>query len=442
MEGNSGRMKYTNRQVLGKKRIVVSNAIDETTGSETFVKEVETETTKDYHKVLALILDCFHEEEQEARPADEDEVPALSRKFHRMFIEMAFEHKLPSHMVSLDASQAWLVYWTSNCLKVLEPDAFTEEMKHRVVSKLVTIGHRHPRKPDIGPKHTLCGPFGGGYGQLPHLAGTYASISAMALCENIGGCWDLIDRVTIYKWLLKLKHPDGGFKTCELVGEFDTRGVYCALSVASLLNILTDELTQNVVEYLKRCQNYEGGFGGTPYTDEAHGGYTFCAVASLAILGALDEIDIERLIEWCAARQCDKERGFCGRSNKLVDGCYSFWVGGVAAILEAYLSHKTGESTQIFDKKALRDYLLYCCQTDDMPGLRDKPGKRSDFYHTNYGMLGLAITESNFTYSDSACLPINIISKPNELATSGLAPINPIYGLPREDCQSFYDHFH
>lgn len=37
---------------------------------------------------------------------------------------------------------------------------------------------------------------------------------------------------------------------------------------------------------------------------------------------------------WVAARQCDSCGGFRGRTNKLVDSCYSFWCGGVFAILD------------------------------------------------------------------------------------------------------------
>ena len=37
-------------------------------------------------------------------------------------------------------------------------------------------------------------------------------------------------------------------------GEVDTRATYTALSVAALLNLLTDELTAGCAEYLITCQ--------------------------------------------------------------------------------------------------------------------------------------------------------------------------------------------
>lgn len=58
--------------------------------------------------------------------------------------------------------------------------------------------------------------------------------------------------------------------------------------------MLTPELTSGVKEFILSCQTYEGGFGGCPCT-EAHGGYTFCAVACLSILGCLHECDLVSL---------------------------------------------------------------------------------------------------------------------------------------------------
>jgi protein farnesyltransferase subunit beta len=37
-------------------------------------------------------------------------------------------------------------------------------------------------------------------------------------------------------------------------------------------------------EWIVSCQSYEGGFGGCPGM-EAHGGYSFCGLAALTLLG-------------------------------------------------------------------------------------------------------------------------------------------------------------
>lgn len=74
----------------------------------------------------------------------------------------------------------------------------------------------------------------------------------------------------------------------------DTRSVYTAVCTARIANILTPELVGGAAEYLLRCQTYEGGFGGEP-GNEAHGGYTFCALAGLILLGRAHECNLPAL---------------------------------------------------------------------------------------------------------------------------------------------------
>lgn len=61
------------------------------------------------------------------------------------------------------------------------------------------------------------------------------------------------------------------------------RSAYCALATCEIVGLPMDEISNGVAEWIISCQSFEGGFGGEPYT-EAHGGYTFCAVASLVLL--------------------------------------------------------------------------------------------------------------------------------------------------------------
>lgn len=118
---------------------------------------------------------------------------------------------------------------------------------------------------------------------------------------------------------------------------------YCVICISSLFGILTDELKAGVVDYVLSCQTYEGGFGGEP-GNEAHGGLAFCSLATLYILEALDQIrDLPGLLHWLANRQMPFEGGYQGRTNKLVDGCYSFWQGAVPALLADVVRQKYGE---------------------------------------------------------------------------------------------------
>ena len=84
-------------------------------------------------------------------------------------------------------------------------------------------------------------------------------------------------------------------------GEVDLRAVYIVMVIGSILNVLSDELTEGVGEYIAECQTYEGGIG-SDINREAHGGYTYCGVAALAILNRLNLLNLHSLINWLTTR--------------------------------------------------------------------------------------------------------------------------------------------
>lgn len=82
-------------------------------------------------------------------------------------------------------------------------------------------------------------------------------------------------------------------------GESDIRAVYCAVVVAKILDIQAPNLFERSIEWIVRCQTYEGGFGGNP-GQEAHGGYSFCAAAALYLLKGLSACDLKALLRFVA----------------------------------------------------------------------------------------------------------------------------------------------
>jgi hypothetical protein len=48
-------------------------------------------------------------------------------------------------------------------------------------------------------------------------------------------------------------------------------------------------------------------------------------------------INSNTFLYWACSKQLSYEGGFAGRTNKLVDGCYSFWQGGAIVIMNNYL---------------------------------------------------------------------------------------------------------
>ena len=399
--------------------------------------------------------------------------------------------------VSLNSSRTWIVYWLVHSLGVLGELDLEEDLQTDVVEFLASCQHES-------------GGFGGGPGQLAHLAPTYAAMSALV---TIGTkeAMAVTDVGKLRAWLMRLKtvttttrKEDGedvvvGSFAMHVDGESDVRGSYCALAVAHLCKVLDEELTRGVANYVAECQTHEGGFAGEPGA-EAHGGYAYCGIATLVLCDMVVEkkknettaknnkkkikqseykigVDLDAFEEWLVHRQCGVEGGFNGRTNKLCDGCYSFWIGASFPLLEMVRGGKEskqllfeertmedltsvppiasnrdedgmdaagdaiGTSTRVddeclflgtlrdtaaemcnlkeessltievnnnddakiqkkplartrlsFNARALQGWILGCCQSEK-GGLRDKPGKSADFYHTCYCLSGLSVAQ-------------------------------------------------
>lgn len=255
---------------------------------------------------------------------------------------------------------------------------------------------------------------------MPHLAPTYAAICALCIIGT-EEAYKTINRENLYKFLISLRLPDGSFRMHKF-GESDVRAVYCAVTVSSLTKICTekDKLFDKSAQWVIKCQTYEGGFGGVPGV-EAHGGYTFCGVSALIQLQCINMCNIKTLLRWLVNKQMPFEGGFQGRTNKLVDGCYSFWLGSVFPIISELIEYQEEHPLwSLYDFRALQEYVLICCQNSQSGGLIDKPGKPPDVYHTCYTLSGLSIAQ------DSAVkMGTDIIGSPKNLLNEN----NPIYNI-------------
>lgn len=379
--------------------------------------------------------------------------------------------QLPSSFVSLDANRPWMCFWILHSIALLG-ESVDDKLEENAIDFLSRC-----QDPEGG--------YGGGPGQLPHLATTYAAVNTLI---TLGGEKSLssINREKLRKFLLQMKHSSGGFRMHD-GGEIDVRACYTAISVASMLNILDKELVEGVSDYISSCQTYEGGIGGEPGS-EAHGGYTFCGLAAMVLINEVNRLDLSALIDWVVYRQ-GVEGGFQGRTNKLVDGCYSFWQGGVCALIQRLqtivdeqmphsndsedeeessdscdevgdfevkvnLSYNDMSSEHIhegqdhvsdsqnlsniglkfirdhaeleplFHSMALQQYILLCSKVEE--GFRDKPGKHRDLYHTCYCLSGLSVCQHSWSKkADSRPFPRMVLGSFSNL----LQPVHPLYNL-------------
>ena len=193
-------------------------------------------------------------------------------------------------------------------------------------------------------------------------------------------------------------------------------------------------------------------------------------------------------MSWMSSRQYAPEGGFSGRTNKLVDGCYSHWIGGCWPLVEVCLgrSHSaTEDSTRdsslvstggfsIYNREALIRFALNCCQDiSKKGGLRDRPGRYvnfnqffrqvrcksvnvhreadrrqspSDAYHTCYVLAGLSSAQHSFRYTAEDCndkwrispyvVDVQIFDDPDRVGT-----LDPVYVTPQDKLAAVKKYF-
>ncbi|KAI3793349.1 hypothetical protein L1987_35966 [Smallanthus sonchifolius] len=221
-----------------------------------------------------------------------------------------------------------------------------------------------------------------------HLASTYC---ALAILKTVDYDFSLIDSSSISKSMKHLQQSDGSFMPIHTGAETDLRFVYCAAVISSLLDNWSGIDKEKAKNYILSCQSYDGGFGLIP-GQESHGGATYCAVASLRLMGFIEDdliskcassciIDVPLLLDWCLQRQA-VDGGFQGRPNKISDTCYAFWVGGVLKILGA---------NKFLNERTLREFLLTC--QSEYGGFSKFPRQLPDLYHSYYGFTAFSMLQ-------------------------------------------------
>ena len=344
-------------------------------------------STAEAERTAQLINEC----KEEFYCNDPSAIPTLHRADHVEYLLSALENGLSKDYISLDSSHPWICFWICQSLHLLGAE-LNSKQKQKIFNTL---------------SQCKC-PNGGFSGspavQFPHLASTYAAVATIALLAEPAFYSLLLDedsKEELAAFLLSLKQPDGSWSMHE-DGESDARAVYCALATAYLCALPLEELgCEKTVSFLASCQNWDGGIGPQPGV-ESHGGYSYCAYASLCLLNQTKAVDELRLVQWAVARQDRELGGFQGRTGKLVDGCYSFWLGGLFELLAKWggfclSAEPEGRADNLlFDQYALQEFLLVCCQcAPGSGGMLDKPDTFADLYHTCYDLAGLAAAQSS-----------------------------------------------
>ncbi|KAH7637905.1 geranylgeranyl transferase type-1 subunit beta-like protein [Dermatophagoides farinae] len=215
-----------------------------------------------------------------------------------------------------------------------------------------------------------------------NLSLTYCALISLII---LGDQLDRVNRNAIISGIRHHQQNDGRFIQSLIEEESDIRIVYCAVAVCYILQDWSSVNRDTIIAHIKSCQNYENAFGQT-IGAEAHAGSTFCAIASLELMGQLNDVYDQRkrqlIAEWCLHRQVT---GFQGRPHKDPDTCYSFWVGATLTMLNSF---------QFIDDQLHSEFLSTTFDYDG-GGFGKYPDTSSDVLHTYFGLAALSLRVYN-----------------------------------------------
>ncbi|XP_072440173.1 geranylgeranyl transferase type-1 subunit beta isoform X2 [Chiloscyllium punctatum] len=211
-----------------------------------------------------------------------------------------------------------------------------------------------------------------------HIAMTYTGLASLVI---LGDDLKRVNKEACLAGLGALQLEDGSFYAVPEGSENDMRFVYCAACICYMLNDWSGMNTQKAIEYIRKSMSYDSGLAQGAGL-ESHGGSTFCAIASLCLMGKLNEVfsekELNRIRRWCIMRQ---QNGFHGRPNKPVDTCYSFWVGATLKLLQIF---------QYTNFEKNRNYIL-STQDHIVGGFAKWPDSHPDALHAYFGVCGLSL---------------------------------------------------
>ncbi|KAK5736671.1 Rab geranylgeranyltransferase [Elasticomyces elasticus] len=269
------------------------------------------------------------------------------------------------------------IYWGLTALHLLgQPDALPRD---GLVEYVLSCLHES-------------GGFGAAPGHDAHILYTGYSVQILTMIDGFDALEEKMQggKEKIAKFIANLQQPDGRFAGDEW-GETDTRFLFSALYTLSLLGYMPHQRPDEppivdvpaATAHIKACHNFDGGFGVAPGA-ESHSGQVFTCVGALTVAGELDsylgEEGKDRLGAWLSERQLGSG-GLNGRPEKLVDVCYSWWVGASLAMIDRL---------HWLDKEKLTAFILQC-QDPEEGGIADRPEDMVDVFHTVFGVAGLSL---------------------------------------------------
>ncbi|XP_072022825.1 geranylgeranyl transferase type-1 subunit beta-like, partial [Amphiura filiformis] len=314
---------------------------------------------------------------------------------------------LPSGYTSLDTSRLTISFFALSGLDVLNALDSVEKERNEIIDWIYSL-QVLPDLEKTDKRNRCCGfrgsaAIGSKYNPTgvpktennishpydwSHIAMTYTGLASLLI---LGDDLSRVQRSAIIQGIKALQLPDGSFAATIDGSENDMRFVYCACCISYILQDWSGIDQEKAIKFIQDSLSYEYGIGQGPGL-EGHGGTTFCAIASLVLMGrlhtAFSKKQIQGIIKWCIFRQ---QTGFQGRPNKPVDTCYSFWVGATLKLLECF---------EMIDYASNRSFVL-STQDESVGGFAKWADYHPDALHAYFGICGLSLM------GESGLLPIH-----------------------------------
>nr|UXY87083.1 geranylgeranyl transferase [Cryptomonas sp.] len=191
----------------------------------------------------------------------------------------------------------------------------------------------------------------------------------------------------IYLFVKKLKTKKGSFRS-SFLGESDSRVNYCVFIILSLYNILTPEISANCEKYVRNIQMNDGSFSENKL-QEGHGAFFYCCIANLIFFSQKNDLISlpTTYVFWINQKMNLFDFSIQGRTSKLTDCCYFFWIGAATIIGSIYLHSELVNG-------------LTLPKDEISAGYSDKIGRNLDLYHTCYALCGLSVLSFTIQYKE------------------------------------------
>ncbi|KIV99171.1 uncharacterized protein PV09_09125 [Verruconis gallopava] len=375
--------------------------------------------------------------------------PQFERQKHILYWKRCLRTYLPNQYTTMDANRMMLAYFTILSLDILGSldSTLSSDERQACIDWIYLCQHRDGGFRGSPPPAVEMEGLASSDWDVATVPATFFALSMLAMLKDD---FMRVKRKECLCWLLKMQRPDGSFgehlgEGGAIEGGMDTRFGFCAAGVRWILRGravgdvegVKDVDVDALIKCIRRAQTFDGGVSEMIF-HEPHGGYTYCALAALALTDGLPKeiqtpysgdpstrrnsglSDVEFTTHWLVSRQtsqlnADGEEpddddddddddadddndglidsgrdqsavtpliaGFNGRCNKPADTCYAFWIGGSLSLLSRL---------HLASLPSSRNYLLTKTQ-HTIGGFAKKPGDPPDIYHSALGLAALAL---------------------------------------------------